>query len=536
MNSHGSTCLRRSGFWAAGLVVLCGAWQTDVFPAPSVPPSAPTASQGFGLRFVDPANGRGIPLVEVESVSHQRLVTDNAGWIYLQEPGWTGQLTYLHVRSHGYALPKDGFGYAGIRVTPEPGGRKVVDLPRTQIAERLYRVTGEDLYRDSVLLGEPTPLAQPLGTAEVVGQDSVQFVPAGDRWLWFWGDTSRRSYPLGQFRTSGAWSLPPGGGGLDPTAGIDLHYWTNKSGFSREMVPLEPGEEGVVWIDGVTQVPDAQNRLRIVAHYSRRKGLAEPLDHGFCVWDDARARFERIRPLLPNQESWRFLHGHPVRHAFEGREYLLCGDNVLNVRVPATLEAILDPQRYEAWSCHDTPKEPATTPTTSTPPRRRPDGLLDYAWRKDAPPVTPADEKAWLAQGSVKPDELRSLPRDTNSDAHPEFHRGSVRWNRFRQRWIAIMTQIGGSSVLGEVWYSESPSPLGPWAKAVKIATHDRYSFYNPVHHAELDQGEGRWILFEGTYVNTFSGNPDTTPRYDYNQVMYRLDLADPRLTPAQTR
>jgi hypothetical protein len=28
-----------------------------------------------------------------------------------------------------------------------------------------------------------------------------------------------------------------------------------------------------------------------------------------------------------------------------------------------------------------------------------------------------------------------------------------------------------------------------------------------------------------------FSGNPDKTPRYDYNQVMYRLDLADPRLT-----
>src|SRR5207237_2155347 len=37
-------------------------------------------------------------------------------------------------------------------------------------------------------------------------------------------------------------------------------------------------------------------------------------------------------------------------------------------------------------------------------------------------------------------------------------------------------------------------------------------------------------IFFEGTYSHTFSGSPEPTPRYDYNQVMYRLDLADPRL------
>ncbi len=35
---------------------------------------------------------------------------------------------------------------------------------------------------------------------------------------------------------------------------------------------------------------------------------------------------------------------------------------------------------------------------------------------------------------------------------------------------------------------------------------------------------------FEGTYTATFSGNKDPTPRYDYNQVMYQLDLSDQRL------
>ena len=38
------------------------------------------------------------------------------------------------------------------------------------------------------------------------------------------------------------------------------------------------------------------------------------------------------------------------------------------------------------------------------------------------------------------------------------------------------------------------------------------------------------WIYFEGTHTIMFSGVTVPTPRYEYNQIMYRLDLADPRL------
>jgi hypothetical protein len=66
---------------------------------------------------------------------------------------------------------------------------------------------------------------------------------------------------------------------------------------------------------------------------------------------------------------------------------------------------------------------------------------------------------------------------------------------------------------------------------ARKIATHNKYSFYNPKQHPYFDQGGGRTVFFEGTYSITFSGSPETaTPRYDYNQIMYRLSLDDPRL------
>ena len=40
-------------------------------------------------------------------------------------------------------------------------------------------------------------------------------------------------------------------------------------------------------------------------------------------------------------------------------------------------------------------------------------------------------------------------------------------------------------------------------------------------------------LLFEGTYTREFSSAPVATPRHDYNQILYRLDLDDPRLAAA---
>lgn len=132
--------------------------------------------------------------------------------------------------------------------------------------------------------------------------------------------------------------------------------------------------------------------------------------------------------------------------------------------------------------------------------------------------MTPA-ELRYLLTDQAAPDGKRIQP-----------HAGSVNWNAYRKRWILVAVQTGGSSFLGEVWYAEAPKLTGPWSPAIKIITHEKYSFYNPKHHAFLDQEQGRFIYLEGTYTHTFSGNPVATPRYDYNQILYRLDLADPRL------
>jgi hypothetical protein len=120
--------------------------------------------------------------------------------------------------------------------------------------------------------------------------------------------------------------------------------------------------------------------------------------------------------------------------------------------------------------------------------------------------------------------------RDADSGKPVLAHAGSVYWNDYRKRWVFIVCESFGTSVLGETWYAEADTPLGPWVYARKIVTHDTYSFYNPKQHAGFAKDGGRIIYFEGTYTSTFSGSTVQTPRYDYNQIMYKLDLSSPKL------
>ncbi len=100
------------------------------------------------------------------------------------------------------------------------------------------------------------------------------------------------------------------------------------------------------------------------------------------------------------------------------------------------------------------------------------------------------------------------VPLDVDSGKPVRLHRGSVNWNAYRQKWIMIAGEQGGTSLLGEIWYAEAPAPDRALAPRKKIVTHDQYSFYNPVQHAFFDQDGGRVIYFEGTYTTSFSGNP----------------------------
>lgn len=517
--------------WVCNLARLATlAAMTLAFGAELRPPGLPAEKVWHEIQVVDARTRRGVPLVELETVDHLRFVTDSAGRVAFMEPGLMNRTVFFFVRSHGYELEPDGFGMAGRKIETRPGDRTVLRIERRNIAERLYRITGAGIYRDSVLLGQPVPLAEPLLNGEVLGQDGAQTAIYRGALYWFWGDTGRLSYPLGNFRTTGAVSDLPTSGGVPPADGINLRYFTGPDGFAKQMCPFEP-RDGLVWMDAVLTVPDERGRERLAARFMRLKGLGEMLEHGLAIFNDEKQEFERLA-TFNFEEQWRCPRGHASRHREGDREFFYFCTPFPNVRVQADLAALVDSASYQAWTCIADGSEADPKKARL---ERDGDGRLIYRWTRKAPPVGHKEEHEFIEAGLMEPAEAWFLPLDIETGKQVLMHSGSVRWNPWRKRWILIAVQIGGDkSFLGEVWYAEAPRIVGPWRRTRRIVTHDRYTFYNPVHHDFFDEADGRLIYFEGTYSNSFSGNPDFTPRYDYNQIMYRLDLSDTRLKGVQ--
>ena len=475
----------------------------------------------FKIRVVDAETGRGVPLVELKTTSQQRFYTDSAGVVAFNEPGLMGHEVWFRVWSHGYEFPKDGFGNAGVRLKVEAGHSAEIKLKRVNIAERLYRITGAGIYRDTVLLDEAAPITEPVLNGDVVGQDtSVPAVYHGSI-HWFWGDTTRPEYPLGHFHTAGATSELPDHGGLPPSQGINLHYFTDTNGFSRGMAPL--AAPGPVWIEQPVVLTNAGCEV-MLTHYTRVKKDMSPVEHGLMVYDDATEQFIKLREL-PLQETWRYPAGHPFRWSEAGTDYFCFTKPFVTIRVKADWQSVTNPAAYEALTClaqNSTEEHPIVA--------RDATGNVQWKWQTSAGPIGQKQERDLIKNGALRNDEAHYQLTDADSGKPVELHHASIHWNEFRQRWILIGVQRNGSSYLGEVWFADAASPLGPWRQAKRIVTHEKYSFYNPAQLPFFDEGGGRFIYFEGTYSNMFSGNEHPTPLYDYNQMLYRLDLADPRL------
>jgi hypothetical protein len=469
----------------------------------------------FTIKVVDGQTGRAVPLIELRTVNAVKHYTDSNGLVAFREPGLMDQDVYFHVSGRGYVYPRDGFGNRGKSLHTTVGGSATLTVRRTNIAERLYRVTGAGIYRDSVLLGLPVPLKEPVLNSKVVGSDSVLTAVYRGKMYWFWGDTSRPSYPLGNFQVTGATSELPGHGGLDPDRGVDLTYFRDDKGFVKAMAPM-PGE-GPTWLVSVAVLPDAAGQERMYAGYVKVKPPLAIYRRGLAVFDDDKQQFAHVADVDLAVPA--FPTGHTFRHTDDAVEYVYFANPFPVTRARARVADFARPADYENY-----------TPILEGNRVERENGLLKFAWRKGVPLLGAAEETKLLAAGQVRTGEVRRGLRDRGSGKLVLPHAGSVAWNDYRRRWVMIFVESGGTSYLGEVWYTEADSPTGPWSDAVKIASHDRYSFYNPKQHSEFAKERGRVIYFEGTYSQTFTGNPTATPWYDYNQIMYKLDLTDPRL------
>jgi hypothetical protein len=431
------------------------------------------------IEVVEQGSGWPVPLVELRTTHQVRFVTDNAGVIAFDLPELMGREVWFEVLGHGYEVPKDGFGYHGVRLKPEPGQTLKVEVKRTILAKRLGRLTGGGLFGESQKLGHERAWRE----SGVVGCDSVQNAVHRGKLFWLWGDTTLARYPLGIFDATSATSAVPPLKQFTPPLRLQLDYFTDSTGAPRAVAKL-PGA-GPTWVSGYMSLPDQSGTPRLVGSYVKIKPPLEAYEWGLCVWNEVTASFESQRILWTKSAATPkpppVPDGHPVLWKdAAGREWMLFGNPLPTLRCPATFEAWQDSSTWEV--------------------------------------LTPQESLASTGDGQrVKP------------------HSGSLAWNPWRQRWVTVFMQsFGKPSVFGELWYAEADAPTGPWGRAVKILSHDNYTFYNPRLHPEFTPAGSPILIFEGTFTMQFADKPAPTPHYDYNQILYRLDLDDPALSPAR--
>jgi hypothetical protein len=437
------------------------------------------AAEPCVIEVVEKGTGWPVSLVELRTTNQLRYVTDNAGVIVVDAPELMGRETWFTIFGHGYDVPTDGFEQRGVRLTPQPGKTLKVEVRRGIIAKRLGRLTGAGIFGEAQKIGRE----QEWQETGVFGSDSVQNAVHRGKMFWAWGDTNVAGYPLGIFdMTSATTSVTPLTS-FEPPLRLKFDLFRDAEGRPRGVAKM-PGV-GPTWIWGYVSLPDASGQARLVGSYVKVKPGMTIYEQGLAVWNDETSNFDRLRVLWEKTErspkAPPLPDGHPSRWKdSDGKEWVYFGNPLPKLRCPATFEAWQDPSTWQVL-----------TPQKSFP--------------------SATDRRA------VRP------------------HTGSIAWNAFRKRWVTVfMEAYGNPSTLGELWYAEADTPTGPWGKAVKVLSHENYTFYNPRLHPEFTPADSPILLFEGTYTAEFANHPPKTPRYDYNQMLYRLDLDDPALAPAQ--
>ncbi len=206
-----------------------------------------------------------------------------------------------------------------------------------------------------------------------------------------------------------------------------------------------------------------------------------------------------------------------------GKPYVYFNERV---RVEDSFEAVSDPRAYETFTC--------LTSDDGEEVDRDSSGKVRWAWRKDCKELNEKRQEELVKAGKLGREELPVDFVNVENGKGIKKGPGSIAWNPYLGKWTEIFQELDGATAAGEIWFATANAPEGPWRFARKVATHfmagNSNDFYNPVQHPELAREGGRVIYFEGTFVNTFSGNPHPTGYYDYNNLMYRVDLGDERM------
>lgn len=153
--------------------------------------------QYFQIRCIDGATGNGIPLVQLRTTGYITLYTDSNGIAAFYEPSMMNQQIWFTVLTDGYIFHSHITQQIppynpGILLKTIAGGSETIVLNQTQSAERIFRLTGSDIYKDSVITGYPTPISikkSMLDETKIVGQDTLILNYYKSKVFYIFGDT-----------------------------------------------------------------------------------------------------------------------------------------------------------------------------------------------------------------------------------------------------------------------------------------------------------------------------------------------------------
>lgn len=492
--------------------------------------AAPPSHPYFRITVVDDETGRGIPAVRLKTVNEIEYWTDSAGVVAFYEPDLMDQDVYFFVESHGYTFPADAWFKMHGRIVPvKSGGSATLKMHRDYAAQRLYRMTGSGIYRDSLLLGDKVPPVVEAGKIPVAGQDGGEATVYKGKLLWTWGDTGVPRFPLGVYKGTGALSDLPGKGGLDPEIGVEYTYFRDEKSQVRGIVDM-PGR--VYWLGQLRTVFDPEGRERLLADYVEIENPMRVVERGLVEFNDDKGVFQLLAKypddsILPFDQ----FTGPPMRYSENGIQYFYYPSPYPSIRCPVDYRAQTDFSLREAFTCL---KDGSRFDGSKEQLDRDADGRLRWTWKRNTDVVSEDDMRKLIESGAVRPEEQRFAPRDIDTGQPVYSHAGSVFWNEYRKRWVCLRLQGWGVTLVGEVWYLEGDTPLGPWIYARKIATHKwkdhDYAFYTLAQIPEFDKNDGREIFFRGSFSAEFGDQKAPVPRYNYNVMAYKLHLDDPRV------
>jgi len=483
----------------------------------------------------------------------------------IDEPPSLSTANALGVPSCAPPDPSDPFD-VGVLLNTSTGGRATVFVTRCQPAERFYRLTGGGLYRDMVLAGEIPPSTQPLlDISGVVGQDTLMpsNKPYHGQQYYFFGDSacprSRRQdncLASGMYSV-GAISCVRGSPGCATEDGVrvNLTYFVSTSspdGFTHPlpMAPIPPLNQNT-WIGSITVAEDSQGNQVMFALFTKPASDASQKElSGALRWNDSSSQFDLITyfpvgnfldtcgissgartvQLFAPRQRATAEQSSTSAEPYDGDGYVYLGIPFAYLRVPPFQLANLS--AYEAFT-------PLLPGSNVSDPVIDPNG---WGWKLNSVPFQQSDEAQLIAKGILPAAKAHMQTVDVTSGAPVFYSLGSVNFNAALQQYLVLSSQ--GSTM----YVSLSPSLMGPYRDAFPVAWHNSSgsSCYNPLHMPWLDEDNGRVIYFACSFTAMWSdaNNPNSqwytcltginarencapiVPRYEYNNLVYRLDVS----------